>query len=46
MLPVKTVGVMDDERSYENVYAVRCVNSSDGMTVACSKILYELLSKI
>ena len=46
MLPVKTVGVMGDERSYENVCAVRCVNIVDGMTVDWSKLPDELLSKI
>ncbi|HNV99408.1 MAG TPA: glutamine-hydrolyzing GMP synthase, partial [Chitinophagales bacterium] len=32
LLPVQTVGVMGDERTYENVVALRCVNSTDGMT--------------
>jgi GMP synthase (glutamine-hydrolysing) len=46
LLPVKSVGVMGDERSYENVCAVRCVDSVDGMTADWSKLPNELLSRI
>jgi GMP synthase (glutamine-hydrolysing) len=46
LLPVQTVGVMGDERTYENVVALRCVNSSDGMTADWSHLPYELLGKI
>ena len=46
LLPVQTVGVMGDERTYENVIALRCVNSSDGMTADWSHLPHELLSKI
>jgi len=46
LLPIKTVGVMGDERSYENVLALRCVGSVDGMTADWSKIPHELLQKI
>ncbi len=46
LLPVKSVGVMGDERSYENVCAVRCVDSIDGMTADWSKLPYELIQKI
>lgn len=46
LLPVKTVGVMGDERTYENVIALRCVNSSDGMTADWSHLPHELLSVI
>lgn len=46
LLPVKTVGVMGDERTYENVVALRCVNSSDGMTADWSHLPHELLSII
>ena len=46
LLPIKSVGVMGDERTYENTVALRCVNSVDGMTAEWSKLPYELLGKI
>ncbi len=46
LLPVKTVGVMGDERTYENVIALRAVNSVDGMTADWVKLPYDLLGKI
>jgi GMP synthase (glutamine-hydrolysing) len=46
LLPVKTVGVMGDERTYENVIALRVVSSVDGMTADWVKLPYELLSTI
>ena len=45
-IPVKTVGVMGDERTYENVCALRAVSSTDGMTADWSKVSYDLLGKI
>ncbi len=46
LLPVKSVGVMGDERTYEYTLALRCVNSSDGMTAEWSTLPYELLGEV
>ncbi len=46
LLPVKTVGVMGDERTYENVIAVRVVDSLDAMTADWSRIPYEVMAAI
>ena len=46
LLPVLTVGVMGDERSYENVIAIRAVETSDFMTADFSRIPYEVLGVI
>ncbi|HEO64979.1 MAG TPA: glutamine-hydrolyzing GMP synthase [Spirochaetes bacterium] len=46
LLPVKTVGVMGDDRTYENVAALRCVNSSDGMTADWYPFPYDTLARI
>ncbi len=46
LLPIKSVGVMGDERTYENVAALRCVLSMDGMTADWVKLPYEILEKI
>ena len=45
-VPVKTVGVMGDERTYDNVIALRIVESQDAMTADWAHIPHELLAKI
>jgi GMP synthase (glutamine-hydrolysing) len=45
-LPVRTVGVMGDERTYENVIALRVVESQDAMTADWAKLPYQLLETI
>lgn len=46
LLPVKSVGVMGDERTYDNVIALRAVGSTDGMTADWSHLPYEFLAKV
>ncbi len=46
LLPVSSVGVMGDERTYENVVCLRAVNSTDGMTADWSQLPYEFLAKV
>ncbi|GAB1463369.1 hypothetical protein MASR2M52_14200 [Pedobacter sp.] len=45
-LPVRSVGVMGDERTYENVIALRAVESLDGMTADWCHLPYPVLAKI
>jgi len=46
LLPVRTVGVMGDERTYESVIAIRVVDSLDAMTADWSRIPYEVLANV
>ena len=46
LLPVQTVGVMGDQRTYENVVALRVVESTDGMTADWVYLPHEVLSRI
>jgi len=46
LLPVKSVGVMGDERTYDNTVAVRSVNSVDGMTADWSRLPWDFLARI
>jgi GMP synthase (glutamine-hydrolysing) len=46
LLPVKTVGVMGDERTYEEVCAIRAVRSVDGMTADWAKIPHDVMARM
>ena len=46
LLSVQSVGVMGDERTYEDVVALRAVGSTDGMTADWSQLPYDFLAKI
>ena len=46
LLPLKSVGIMGDQRTYENIVAVRAVNSIDAMTADWARLPHSLLSKI
>jgi GMP synthase (glutamine-hydrolysing) len=46
LLPIQSVGVMGDERTYENVVALRAVTSTDGMTADWSHLPYEFLARV
>jgi GMP synthase (glutamine-hydrolysing) len=46
LLPLKSVGVMGDQRTYEHIIAIRAVNSKDAMTADWAKLPHKLLGKI
>jgi GMP synthase (glutamine-hydrolysing) len=46
LVPVKTVGVMGDRRTYENVIAIRAVTSADGMTAGWARLPHKVLAEI
>jgi GMP synthase (glutamine-hydrolysing) len=46
LLPVQSVGVMGDERTYEYVVVLRAVSSTDGMTADWYPLPYEFLSRV
>ena len=45
-LPIQSVGVMGDERTYENAVALRAVSSTDGMTADWCHLPYDFLAKV
>jgi len=46
LLPIQSVGVMGDERTYERTIALRAVNSTDGMTADWSRLPHDFLAKV
>ncbi len=46
LLPVQSVGVMGDARTYEDAVVVRCVNTDDFMTADWSRLPYDVLARI
>lgn len=46
LLPVQSVGVMGDERTYENAVVLRAVTSTDGMTADWAQLPYEFLARV
>jgi GMP synthase (glutamine-hydrolysing) len=46
LLPVKSVGIMGDQRTYEHILAIRAVTSDDAMTADWAKLPHDLLGRI
>ena len=46
LLPIKSVGIMGDQRTYENVIVIRAVTSEDAMTADWARLPHDLLSRI
>jgi GMP synthase (glutamine-hydrolysing) len=46
LLPISSVGVMGDERTYENVIALRAVTSIDGMTADWARLPHDMLARV
>ncbi|MDD5170003.1 MAG: glutamine-hydrolyzing GMP synthase [Syntrophales bacterium] len=46
LLPLKSVGIMGDQRTYENILAIRAVTSDDAMTADWARIPYDILGRI
>jgi len=46
LLPVQSVGVMGDARTYENAVVIRCVNTDDFMTADWSRLPYDVLGRM
>lgn len=46
LLPLKSVGIMGDQRTYEHIVAIRAVTSTDAMTADWAKLPHSLLGRI
>jgi GMP synthase (glutamine-hydrolysing) len=46
LLPLKSVGIMGDQRTYENILAVRAVTSDDAMTADWAQLPHDILARI
>jgi GMP synthase (glutamine-hydrolysing) len=46
LLPVRSVGVMGDERTYDEAIALRAVHSTDGMTADWARLPYDLVARV